>query len=288
MPRTTNAAIALLTLCLTRGLAAGGEPPCPYLTTPFRATLLSANDGEIRFLHTRDGTRQEPVQDSITVIRLYPDHPPVSKTVAGTVPSTIYGAPHIAISADGRFGFVTNHSWRYQSAATQQQPPAEHLPNLLTVIHLAADDLPVLDQVKLPAEPWMVDLHPDGQKVIVAVGAGFHVYSVEKEQAKLVSEAKAPNRVTSFDVSPVIASSVSPRNSTELRTESLTRIRASPVQPVRRPNCPSPPGRRGKRGGTHCTTFFPADQPRREAGHRSSRLGNRRKGDSRRRADRRS
>ncbi|NLY02086.1 MAG: hypothetical protein GXY83_38880 [Rhodopirellula sp.] len=187
---------------LSKALSADGDHSYPYLTTPCRVTLLSANDGEIRFLHTRDGTRQEPVPDSITVIRLGPDHPPVSKTIAGTVPSTIYGAPHIVISADGRFGFVTNHSWRYQSAATQQQPPAEHLPNLLTVIDLAADDLSVLDQVKLPAEPWMVDLHPDGQKVIVAVGAGFHVYSVETGRVKLASEAKAPNRVTSFDVSP--------------------------------------------------------------------------------------
>ncbi|MHB0960017.1 MAG: hypothetical protein ACYC0X_20235 [Pirellulaceae bacterium] len=38
--------------------------------------------------------------------------------------------------------------------------------------------------------------------MIVAVGAGFHVYSFDDGRARLVSKAEAPNRVTSFDVSP--------------------------------------------------------------------------------------
>ena len=41
--------------------------------------------------------------DSFTVIRLWPDRPPTSKTVHGKVPSTIPGTPTMAISGDGRW-----------------------------------------------------------------------------------------------------------------------------------------------------------------------------------------
>lgn len=139
------------------------KPP-PFLTCPFKVVLLSANDGEMRFLHTDKGIRQAPVKDSITVIRLGPNHPPTARTVFGTVPVTIHGSPHCAISSNGRYGFVTNHSWRPVPGPPGEQPlPREHLPNVLTVIDLQADDLRVLDQVKLPAAPWLeIICRPDG------------------------------------------------------------------------------------------------------------------------------
>ena len=88
----------------------------PYITTQTPITLLSANDGDVDFLwrKTREGLRDREVKtrDSITVIHLGPDHPPISKTVYGTVPSTIIGTPTMAMSSDGRYGIVANHGFR--------------------------------------------------------------------------------------------------------------------------------------------------------------------------------
>ncbi len=65
-----------------------------------------------------------------------------------------------------------------------------------------ATNLELTDQVELPAEPWIVDLHPDGKRIIVSVGSGFRVYSVRNGRFVLDGEAKAPGVVLSFDVSP--------------------------------------------------------------------------------------
>ncbi len=126
------------------------------------------------------------------------------QTVAGKVPVTIHGSPHLAITSDGRYGFISNHGWRGEGIVKgdKQPVPAEHLQNVLSVVDLASDDLRVVDQVPLPAEPWMVDLHPDGRKVIVGVGAGFHVYALQADRLKLMATANAPSTVFSFDVSP--------------------------------------------------------------------------------------
>src|SRR5712692_1597765 len=91
-----------------------GGASVPYLTTNQPLTLVSANDG--RTLVQRDSRglfdkTRVPAQDSITVVHLGPDHPPIVKTVYGTVPNTILGSPYMAISANGRYGFVVNHSW---------------------------------------------------------------------------------------------------------------------------------------------------------------------------------
>lgn len=128
----------------------GDSRPPAFITAPYPTILLSANDGECRFQQTFSGLRQLPVTDSITVVRLGPDHPPRSMTVFGTVPVTIHGSPHVAISANGRYGFVSNHNWR-DIPLPGNEPgvtPPEHLANVMTAIDLAADDLKVIDQVK--------------------------------------------------------------------------------------------------------------------------------------------
>jgi hypothetical protein len=89
-----------------------GREAGDYITTPYPVILLSANDGEMRFKHTPTGLQQAPVEDSITVVRLGPDHPPVVTMVVDTVPVTIFGSPRVVISADGRYGFVSSHDWR--------------------------------------------------------------------------------------------------------------------------------------------------------------------------------
>ena len=91
--------------------------------------------------------------DSITVIHLGPDHPPIVKTVYGTVPNTISGPPYMAMTGDGRYGFVT-------SRKIKQDPEA---PDIISVIDLASADLKVVQTVKLP-DPRMAVMHPDGKR----------------------------------------------------------------------------------------------------------------------------
>ena len=112
-------------LLLVGGGATSLNPGCcsavaaqetPFLTTRQPLTLLSANDGASlsRWGGTDVPSEADAMPDSITVIHLGPDHPPVTTTVYGTVPNTINGSPYMAIAGDGRFGFVTNHSWRFE------------------------------------------------------------------------------------------------------------------------------------------------------------------------------
>ena len=87
----------------------------PYITTQTPITLFSTQDGETEINSFSD---VEPYdykllsEDSFTVIHLGPDHPPIVKTVYGTIPATILGTPSMAMSSDGRYGLVSNHSWR--------------------------------------------------------------------------------------------------------------------------------------------------------------------------------
>ena len=65
----------------------------PFITTGSEITLLSSNDGETdpSWRTTGDGLTDYKVKtkDSFTVIRLGPDHPPVCRTITGTVPCSI-------------------------------------------------------------------------------------------------------------------------------------------------------------------------------------------------------
>lgn len=192
---------ATLSSAHSLGLAAAEEGP--FLTHPTPLVLLSANDAEV--LRVIDPTWSGKELDSVTVIRLGPDHPPQLKTIYNKVPNTIAGPPHMAIAARGRFGFVTNHS-----LGLDMEPPddAEDAsarargPNQLSVIDVESPDLKVVHRVELPPYPMMAVAHPDDKHVIVGGGSWFHVLSVEGEDIKLVSQQQVPIMVTGFDVSP--------------------------------------------------------------------------------------
>ena len=146
------------------------DAPLPYLTTAQPMTLLSANDGELRFLHTTTGAEQHCVMDSFTVIHLGPDHPPLVQTVAGTVPVTIHGSPHLAISHRGRYGFMANHGWRGEKIlkGNQQPVPAEHLKNVLSVVDLTLER-PIVTQRLRQVGDGLESLafHPSGRFAVV-------------------------------------------------------------------------------------------------------------------------
>ncbi|HMF19836.1 MAG TPA: hypothetical protein VKE98_21705 [Gemmataceae bacterium] len=131
----------LLTATLALALAASTtaqDQAIPGIRAKQRLTILSANDGHVHA--RRDKEAKKSTLDSITVIHLGPDHPPIVKTVYGTVPNTISGPPYMAMTGDGRYGFVT-------SRKNKDDPDA---PELISVIDLASDDLKVVQTVKLP------------------------------------------------------------------------------------------------------------------------------------------
>jgi DNA-binding beta-propeller fold protein YncE len=185
---------ALAALIAATGPAAAQNTAAPWITTREPLTLFSANDGDTH-LRVDDAMRQDRVnvtEDSITVIHLGPDHPPVVKTVYGTVPNSITGSPYIAMSRDGRYGFVTSNA----AGLSAGEPE-----NLLSVVDLASDDLAVIQKVEIP-RPSMVDVHPDG-RVIVSCATGFQVFEIRDGKLVLFRD----NKTTvlpggSIDISP--------------------------------------------------------------------------------------
>ncbi len=176
----------------------------PYLTTASPVTLLSGNDGETRFLRTSTGFEQACTDDSFTVIQLGPNHPPITKTVVDAAPVTIYGSPHLAISRDGKYGFMANHGWRdvLFVKGVESAVPEKHLAEVLSVIDLSQEEPKVIDKVSLRGECWMIDLHPDGNKVIVGVDSTLRIYGLRSDKLVSIATADAPGPVFSFDVSP--------------------------------------------------------------------------------------
>lgn len=182
-------------IALTSGLATGVVAE-PYLTTPQPTILFSVNDAEALNL-LEEGPEAAVPADSVTVIRLYPDRPPTSRTVAGTTMSSIYGSPHSAIV--GRFGIVTNHVVRYGP----ERAPDTKGTNEIAVVDLLSDDLTVTDRINTESGAWQAVAHPDGRRVIVALADHFRAFSMTAE-GKLdeIARTPTPGSVYSFALSP--------------------------------------------------------------------------------------
>src|SRR5436190_23727184 len=95
--------LLLSIVLMATDVASAQEPAIPGIRTKQRLTILSANDGYVHRRPNPDAKDEKKAvtQDSITVIHLGPDHPPVVKTVYNTVPNTIAGAPYTAMTGDG-------------------------------------------------------------------------------------------------------------------------------------------------------------------------------------------
>jgi hypothetical protein len=187
MTRYAHGVIGIvLSVCAT---TSAQEEAIPYLRSKQRLTILSANDG---FTHLRTGPDAKKVTpDSITVIHLGPDHPPIVKTVYGTVPNTISGPPYMAMTGDGRYGFVT-------SRKIKQEPDA---PEIISVIDLASDDLNVVQTVKLP-DPRMAVMHPDGKRLLIPYDTGIKVFEMRAGKLELVKDNPTDFRLLGIDISP--------------------------------------------------------------------------------------
>ena len=178
----------------------GRVPSQPWIKTKVALTILSANDGQahLKFDGTSVATNSTPrfatnlTRDSITVIHLGPDHPPIIKTVYDTVPNTVFGPPYLALSRDGRYGFVTCHN---------DGVMRPRLGDLLTVIDLSSPDLGAVQKLKIPS-PTMAIAHPDGSHVIVGCDKGFQVFELHDSQFILQKENRVDGVPDSFDLSP--------------------------------------------------------------------------------------
>jgi len=127
--------------------------------------------------------------DSITVIHLGPDHPPIVKTVYETVPNTIAGAPYMAISGDGRYGFVTSRSGKHEPEA----------PDLVSVIDLADADFKVVQTVKLP-NPKMALMHSDGRRLLIPYNTGIRVFEMRAGRLEPVQDNPTDFRLGSVAI----------------------------------------------------------------------------------------
>lgn len=193
----------------SKSVERSADASVPYLTTTQPLTLVSANDG--RTLVQRDSRglfdkTRVPAQDSLTVIHLGPDHPPIVKTVYGTVSSTILGSPFMAMSANGRYGFVVHHSWNgrpFSEYWPEITPLPEEQANGLTVVDLNSPELTVVGRLALPPFPLLVLPLPDGEQVIVLNGTTFFVIAMRDGKPEVVSTSPSPIVGLSMAVSPV-------------------------------------------------------------------------------------
>jgi hypothetical protein len=189
-----NYAFVLLSVVLLiSGRVSAQEDTIPGIRTQQRLTLLSANDGYIHRRQSPDvpAAKKVVTRDSITVIHLGPDHPPIVKTVYGTVPNTIAGAPYMAMTGDGHYGFVTCQSGAHDPDA----------PDLLSVIDLADPDLKVVQTIKLP-NPKMALMHPDGRRLLVPYATGIQVLEMRGGRLELVKDNPTDLRLGSIAITP--------------------------------------------------------------------------------------
>ena len=220
MDRGLQRLLAVAAILLSQ-VPVGAEEDFPFITTNTPITLLSTNDGERdpEWRRTPEGLVDYEIKtpDSITVIRLFPDQPPVSKTVEGTVPSTFLGPPSMAISADGRFGLITNHDRRppwsrntypegtvlkAKSSAELIGKPTPPLTNVLTLIDLVSPKFPVLDRVVFEDQPIHVQMMPDKKHFVVGGSESFYVFAVENKRLVQVRKSRHDRGATCFWISP--------------------------------------------------------------------------------------
>ncbi|MDO8860798.1 hypothetical protein Q6D67_03705 [Haliea sp. E1-2-M8] len=165
----------------------------PFLASSSPLRIVSANDGDALRSLGRPGS---DFPDSITVIDLSVDTPPVTRTVPGTVPNTFAGAPSSAILSGGQYAVVPNNPWGSDDEEGQS-------PNQVSVVDLDTPDLTVVATLPLPDHAWQVLAHPDGDRAIAISDHRFYLLQVESGRPRLVSESERfPLYLTSFAISP--------------------------------------------------------------------------------------
>jgi hypothetical protein len=159
----------------------------PYITTLSPITLFSTQDGETEgiwsFSKVSPYDFKLLAEDSFTVIHLGEDHPPIVKTVYGTIATSIVGTPSMAVSSDGHYGLTTNHIWRGFDFFDKLEYPLDEkisleqkkkdkntiyqLSNMIFVVDLEDPEHTVVDKIHMDDVPVHILSHPDGKRFFV-------------------------------------------------------------------------------------------------------------------------
>lgn len=194
----------------------------PYITTSSPVTLFSTQDGETEgiwsFSKVSPYDFKLLAEDSFTVIHLGNDHPPVVKTVYGTIATSIVGTPSMAMSSDGHYGLVTNHTWRGFDFFDKLEYPLDEglsmekkkmdtetiyqLSNMIFVVDLEDSSHPVVDQVHVDDVPVHILKHPDGKRFFVLGHESFITYTLVKGKLVTLAKSKIPYGQGCFWIHP--------------------------------------------------------------------------------------
>ena len=152
--------------CTEMGGEATEDQPYITSTTPLR--IVSANDGDA--LNSIWGS-DKSLPDSLTVIDLSPDAPPVTRMASETVPNSYSGAPISAVVSAGQYAFIPNHPFGLANNKGNVE-------SQISVVDLNAPDLAVIAIFPLPDHVWQVMAHPDDERVIAISDHQFHVFQM--------------------------------------------------------------------------------------------------------------
>ena len=212
----------LIVLPLIPLFSFGQEKQLPYLTSTSPITLFSTQDGETEgiwsFSVVNPYDFKLRAEDSFTVIHLGPDHPPIVKTVYGTIATSIIGTPSMAVSSDGHYGLVTNHNWRgfdffdklvyplNENISLQKKQQDNNtiyqLSNMIFVVDLKNPSHPVTQKIHIDDVPVHILAHPDGKRYFVLGHNHFFTYTLNDGKLIELAKSKIPYGQGCFWIHP--------------------------------------------------------------------------------------
>ena len=184
----------------------------PYITTLSPITLFSTQDGETEgiwsFSKVSPYDFKLLAEDSFTVIHLGEDHPPIVKTVYGTIATSIVGTPSMAVSSDGHYGLTTNHIWRGFDFFDKLEYPLDEkisleqkkkdkntiyqLSNMIFVVDLEDPEHTVVDKIHMDDVPVHILSHPDGKRFFVLGHESFSTFTLKNGKLVKLAKSKIP------------------------------------------------------------------------------------------------
>ena len=212
----------LLFLFLFIPIVSAGQKLKPYITTKSPITLFSTQDGETEgiwsFSVVNPYDFKLRAEDSFTVIHLGTDHPPIVKTVYGTIATSIIGTPSMAMSSDGHYGLVTNHNWRGfdffdkliypldESISPEEKKLNKEtiyqLSNMIFVVDLENSSHPVTHKIHVDDVPVHILAHPDGKRFFVLGHNHFFTYILKNGKLFELAKSKIPYGQGCFWIHP--------------------------------------------------------------------------------------
>ena len=184
----------------------------PYITTLSPITLFSTQDGETEgiwsFSKVSPYDFKLLAEDSFTVIHLGEDHPPIVKTVYGTIATSIVVTPSMAVSSDGHYGLTTNHIWRGFDFFDKLEYPLDEkisleqkkkdkntiyqLSNMIFVVDLEDPEHTVVDKIHMDDVPVHILSHPDGKRFFVLGHESFSTFTLKNGKLVKLAKSKIP------------------------------------------------------------------------------------------------